>query len=131
MNAPIGEKVRVHLNLQRGDFSITQGGRVVLSADDVTLRDVRFIVSEATRQRTIKHNRRRVHAWAEGTLVAVNTQPDVVGAIRVTYNPFRAPTFTMLDNPIERAPLMHFTERAGWLPMPTCMEHSQAGRRRG
>lgn len=127
----IGQKVRVHVNLQRGDFSISQRGRVIASAHDVTLSDVRFVVSEATRQRTIRFNRRRVHAWAEGTLVAVDTNPNVEGMIDVTYNPHRAPTFTMLGGaPIERARLIHFVGRKGWLPMPACQDVSQAGRRR-
>ena len=112
----IGERVRVHVNLQRGDFSISQRGRVIASADDVTLSDVRFVVSEATRQRTIRFNRRRVHAWAEGTLVAVDTNPCVEGMTGVTYNPHRAPTFTTFDGtPVESAPQMTFKEKCGWM----------------
>lgn len=111
----IGERVRVHLNLQRGDFSITQQGRVVASAHDVTLKDVRFIVSETTRQRVIRHTRRRVHAWAEGVLVSVDTKPDTTGMRGITYNPYRAATFTTFDGePVTRAGEVTFVDRFGW-----------------
>lgn len=129
----IGQRVRVHLNLQNGLWSITQGGRVVAHVQDVTLHNVTFYVSEATRQRVLKFKRRRVHAWAQGTLVATDTQPITVGHTAVTYNPYRASTFTTLNGePMEGpVPVMHFVGRYGWATwMPPCQNFSAAGRQR-
>jgi hypothetical protein len=117
MDTVIGTRVRVHLNLHRGDWSISdpRTGLVLRSATDVTLEGVTFHVSETTRQRIIERKRRRVHAWAIGQLLAVDTAPDLAGLEPVTYNPFRAPTFTTTEGePVTAAPLMHFVERKGW-----------------
>lgn len=114
----IGELVRVHLNLHRGDFSITdpKSGRVMASCDDVTLSGVTFKVSETTRQRVIAKQRRRVHAWALGTLVAVDAKPRVDGLELITYNPYRAPTFTTLaGTPVTEAKEVVFVDRYGHL----------------
>lgn len=115
----IGERVRVHLNLHRGDWSISdpKTGRVLRSATDVTLTGVTFRVSEATRQRIIDKQRRRVHAWAIGTLVSVDTAPDITGRDAVTYNPYRAPTFTRVDGtPVLEVDEITFANRKGWTP---------------
>lgn len=111
-------RVRVHLNLQRGDWSITdpKTGRVTASATDVTLRGVTFYVSEATRRRVIDKTRRRVHAWAIGELVATDSQPSTEGLTGVTYNPYRAGTFTTFDGtPVTEAAEMRFVGRFGWM----------------
>ncbi len=115
---PLGTRVRVHLNLHRGDFSITdpRTGNRLASCDDVTLTDVVFKVSQTTRQRIIRTNRRRVHAWALGILAAVDTSPVVDGATKVTYNPYRGPTFTTADGePVHAAERVTFVDRYGWL----------------
>lgn len=118
MATVLGERVKVHLNLQRGDFSITSlaTGRVELSAADVTLQDVTFRVSETTRLKILRTKRRRVHAWAIGTLTAVDTNPSVTGRRQVSYNPYRAPTFTDGGGtPVEAAPEVVFAGKFGWL----------------
>lgn len=123
----IGELVRVHLNLHRGDFSISdpKTGRVMASCDDVTLSGVTFQVSETTRQRVIAKQRRRVHAWAKGTLVAVDSKPTIEGHPVVTYNPYRAPTFTKGNgSPVHAAEMVAFTDRKGYLMLPCgCIPH--------
>lgn len=114
----VGERVRVHLNLHRGDFSISdpKTGKVWASADDVTLSGVTFTVSETTRQRVLAKNRRRVHAWAVGTLVGADLKPNVDGLETITYNPYRAGTFTLPgDRPITEAKEVAFANRYGYL----------------
>ncbi|WP_329431295.1 hypothetical protein OG339_47880 (plasmid) [Streptosporangium sp. NBC_01495] len=114
----IGVQVWVHLNLRTGLFSISdrRTKRVLYHATDVTLKDVTFIVHESTRQRIIKERCRRVHAWALGTLTAFDTNPDVGGMTRVTYNPYRSGDFTTADDiPVRRAALMIFRDRSGYL----------------
>ncbi|MFD8560662.1 hypothetical protein ACFV1N_25595 [Streptosporangium canum] len=113
----IGAEAFVHLNLRTGYFSISdrRTKRVLYHAIDVTLEDVTFIVHETTRQRVISERCRRVHAWALGTLVDFDSNPDVRGMTRVTYNPYRCGHFTTTDGtPVERAALMIFRDRAGY-----------------
>lgn len=112
-----GTVVRVHVNLTRGDFTICdpKTRRKIGSATDVVLRNVTFKVSEAVRQSCIAHQARWVHAWATGELVALDTVPSVEGGRKVTYNPFRAPTFTVDGEPIHYADEVTFVGRHGYL----------------
>jgi hypothetical protein len=115
----IGERVAVHLNLRTGRFTIAAkcGGNKMADADTVTLEQVTFKVYETTRQYTIRHNRRRVHAYAVGTLVAIDAREDTRELEQVTYNPFRAPTFTSRRDgrPVHNADRVHFADRVGHL----------------
>jgi hypothetical protein len=111
MTALLGLRVRVHKNLHRGDWSVTQKGRVIAHLPELVLADVTFRVSEATRQRVLRKRQRAVHAWAEGTVV--DAAPDC--SVSVTYNPYRCASFTIRhdDSPIHRAAFCHFTPGDG------------------
>lgn len=60
--------VRVHRNLHRKTWTLSQGGRVVAHADILALEDGRFIVSRAGWRRSREQGRRNVHAFVEGKL---------------------------------------------------------------
>ncbi len=100
-------RVRVYYNLHKHTFSIqhrtSKGWRVRDYADTVRLTDVTFKVSEAGRQRVLREGRKNVHAFVIGTLA--DTVPDTPH--RVTYNPFKAPTFVRADDgePVTEAPV--------------------------
>jgi hypothetical protein len=109
--------VRVHLNLHRAkagkgdEWTVTpaKGGKVIGHVATITLRDVSFRVSEATRQRILTRTKHReVHAWAVGE----PTDGPAEGAqlIEITYNPFRDATFIRRDTgqPIEGADFVLF-----------------------
>lgn len=118
-NADDTLRVRVHLNLTRGCFVISDARtkRLIRYANDVTLRDVTFKVSEKQRQWTIAKQMRQVHAWAFGTLAAIDSGPDITWHGVVTYNPFRAPTFTRPDGtPVLEASEVTFVDKKGWTP---------------
>lgn len=105
----VGQRVRVHFNLHRHDWSVSQKGRVVLNADSITLENVRFIVSESGWRRSQTLGKRTVHAWAEGTVVAVNEPAPNECTKRVRYNPFRAGFFhTDEGTQANGATLAHF-----------------------
>jgi hypothetical protein len=91
----IGQKVRVYRNLNKpGMYSIKIAGKVVGYAPCVELSDIKFIVSEASRQRVLRDRQRNVHAYAEGVLVAVHeVVPDVSGCEAVTYSPYVSGSF--------------------------------------
>lgn len=109
--ALVGQQVTVHLNLTTKQWVIATKpkGKKIGAVTTVTLKDVTFKVSEAQRQYCINHNGRWVHAWAIGTLVSYDDEPDTSGE-QITYNPFRAPTFHVAatGEPVHHAPLLHF-----------------------
>ena len=96
-----GMRVQVYLNLHKVEddgtkwYSLREKktGKVVAHADNVNLKDVKFHVSEAGRDRVRKEKRKNVHAWVEGTLwhtVLTKCQ-------RVCYNPYRDDNFKTSD----------------------------------
>jgi hypothetical protein len=113
MSALIGERVRVHKNLHRGDWEVTQKGRVIAHLPELVLADVTFLVSQASRERVLQKRQRAVHAWAAGTVV--DARPEC--GIPITYNPYRCASFTIRSDgaPIHRAEFCHFTPGDGAL----------------
>jgi hypothetical protein len=86
-------RVRVYYNLHKHTFSIQHkvDGRWLVRdyADEVTLKDVTFKVSEAGRKRVIEEGRKNVHAFVIGTLV--DDIPET--PVQATYNPYRFASF--------------------------------------
>ncbi|MEC4091610.1 hypothetical protein [Pseudoalteromonas rubra] len=90
-----GMKVRVYRNLNKPEFySILaregeHKGKVVGYAKCVQLDNATFIVSEKSRQRVVRDQRRNVHAFVEGIITdafdAIQVQP---GNEYITYNPY-------------------------------------------
>lgn len=62
------EPVEVYRNLNRGGYTIRQGGKVRAHADELVLLDVEFVVSGAGHARCLRTGVRNVHAWAKGYL---------------------------------------------------------------
>ena len=88
-------KVRVYRNLHKKCYSIQAkingSWRVIDHADSVTLVDVTFKVSQAGRERVLRERRKNVHAFVYGTIVQ---DPGPVTGRRVSYNPYKADSFT-------------------------------------
>src|SRR5262249_21845520 len=104
---PIGARVRVHKNLNRGDWSVTVSGKVVAHVREVVLAGVTFRVREGARQRVLARKCREVQAWCEGVLAAL---PSGLGETPITYNPYRAGAFTTRAGvPLARCEYVHFT----------------------
>lgn len=107
-------RVRVYRNLNKRCWSVkcfepghASYNKVIHHAQSVELEGVTFIVSEAGRQRAIREGRRNVHAYAQGTLVNVNTigmKTDEQKRL-ITYQPFHHPHFReitgMLGTPLQ------------------------------
>jgi hypothetical protein len=101
------QHVHVYFNLRTGLWSVRdpKTRKVIDHRHSLTLRGVRFVVSEASRQRVLRERRRAVHAWAVGTI------SEGTGTVRVTYNPYRCGTFTTLDGaPVQAAELVEFRD---------------------
>lgn len=98
---------RVYRNLRRAVWSIMdpRTGLLVEHRAELVLLDVRFEVSEATRQRVVRQHRRTVHAYARGVL---SDLPVRDGGVRVHYDPFEAGHFSAGGSPIWTAPRVDF-----------------------
>ena len=101
-------RVRCHRNLNRGDWSISAGGRVVAHVAEIILAGVTFRVREGARQRVLARHYREVHAWAEGE--PAGGLPPGLAAREVCYSPYRGPSFTTRDgDPVTACQFVHFT----------------------
>jgi len=113
-------RVFVYFNLHKKVWSVKalegpNKGRVIQHATNMVLRDCRFKVSEAGRQRVILEKRKNVHAGVVGTL---ETSPDAwalgtLATVAVTYNPYKAGTFVIkgADVPVYSARYVKFDGR--------------------
>lgn len=85
------ETIRVYRNLRDKCWSIQRktkkGWRVWLRWDYVVLDNVQFVIDKAGQNRVRKENKKYVHAYAYGTLMA-NTLGPKEKMIRVYYNPY-------------------------------------------
>jgi hypothetical protein len=89
---PVGTRVRVHKNLQRGDWSVTVAGKVVANVDAITLAGVTFHYWQGGHDRIMAAHaagkpRRRVYAWACGTVAAL---PQGLPATEIALSPYRS-----------------------------------------
>ena len=96
------EQVRVYRNLTTGNWSIQtktpKGWRVRGHATSVELLDADCHVSKAGRARVLREKRKNVHAYIEGIIDLRNMSGFPYGdADRISYNPYRAGTFTTSD----------------------------------
>ena len=62
----IMKRVQVYWNLHRGDYSVRQSGRVIDHVDSIILRDVRFNVAPAGRDKVRATGVKNVHATVTG-----------------------------------------------------------------
>ena len=60
------KRVQVYYNIRRGDYSVRQSGRVINHVDSIVLRDVRFNVAPAGRDKVRETGVKNVHATVTG-----------------------------------------------------------------
>lgn len=101
--------VQVYWNLHKNCWSVRnkKTGRIVKHLSNVVLRNCRFVVHEAGRQRVIRERRKNVHAFVEGVLS--RPAPQESPWVPVKYNPYRYDSFVIPG----RKPLpIHAADRA-------------------
>lgn len=125
-------RVQVYRNLTRQCWSIRnkQTRRVIHHAPAVLLKDCRFVVSAAGRERVRRERRKYVHAWVEGELIGTGQFRVADGDVAsgdadsylnpyrpsalapVGYNPYRDDAFMRRDThtPVEAAEWVVLTE---------------------
>ena len=60
------KRVQVYYNIRRGDYSVRQSGRVIDHVESIILRDVRFNVAPAGRDKVRETGVKNVHATVTG-----------------------------------------------------------------
>jgi len=104
-------KVEVYYNLHKRLFSVRalegeRKGRVIDHVHECAIKNAKFVVSEAGRQRVLREKCKNVHAHARGELVeGTNSYLTLIGALAndagalraVKYDPYRFSSFVDLD----------------------------------
>ena len=95
-------KVDVYFNLHKKCLSIKKThGRVIQHAQEVELKNVRFIVSQSGRERVLREKRKNVHAVVRGELIWSSENIDKASTEYkdvVTYNPYKYSSFVMAQD---------------------------------
>ena len=98
------KRVQVYYNIRRGDYSVRQAGRVIDHVDSIILRDVRFNVAPAGRDKVRATGVKNVHATVTGYLHNQFVSNDNwVRSIEsrydsVAYNPFKYDQFVKITS---------------------------------
>ena len=109
------KRAYVYFNLHKKVWSVRQGGKVIEHSKVVMLKDCRYLVGQAGRQKVLCEKKKNVHAGISGYPV------DYVVAIpekseRVTYNPYKYKTFVKkeTEEPIETSDYAVLSCGNGW-----------------
>lgn len=100
-----GKHVRVYFNLHKKTWSIKdkKTNRVLGWADFVPLKQCKFIVSEAGRQRVLREKKKNVHAYVDGIIGGEHFDKCEVYRSKFTYNPYKYDSFVTVGNGGETA----------------------------
>ena len=127
-NVPISAvPVDVYRNLHRNTWSIRSRttGRVIARADNVVVKNVKFVVQPAGRQRVLDEERKNVHAFVRGTISPIS--PDMLTRVaynvQIKYNPYilepdqRAGHFYEVDTEetVGEAPIVVLDTKGAWI----------------
>ena len=96
----INKYVKVYYDITRHMFSVTFGGIVVLKADYVRLKNVKFLVGEKGKEKVRSVKQKNVHAYVTGTLLdycefPCDDIPTPESNTVIKYNPYFDETFVI------------------------------------
>ena len=89
------KRLYVYWNIQKKLWSVRQSGKVLCHTHSIYLKDCRFLVGKAGRERVRREGKKNVHAGVSGYL-AMYAEFYNVSVDRdcwVTYNPYKHDTF--------------------------------------
>ena len=89
------KRLYVYWNLPKKMWSVRQSGKIVAHTHSIYLKDCRFLVGKAGRERVRAEKKKNVHAGVSGYL-AMNAEfhkQQVDRDCWVTYNPYKHDTF--------------------------------------
>jgi hypothetical protein len=97
-----GDRVEVYRNLHNGTHSIRRNGKVVKHLQhwqSIYLKDVKFAVQPAGREKVRREGKKNVHAFVRGTVILPSTMNCTTDEFKkkmshvVTYNPYHMDHF--------------------------------------
>ena len=97
-----GDRVEIYRNLNNGTHSIRRNGKVVKHLQhwqSIFLKDVKFAVQPAGREKVRREGRKNVHAFVRGTVIMPSTMNCTTDEFKkkmplcVTYNPYHMKHF--------------------------------------
>ena len=95
----VSKPVEVYRNLHKKCWSIRQGGKVKVHTSYLCLKDAKFVVQPAGREKVLREQKKNVHAFVKGYLISASESNRLTEDIEwtcdaVTYNPYKHPYFT-------------------------------------
>ena len=90
------KRVQVYWNIRLGRYSVRQSGRVIDHVDSIILRDVRFNVAPAGRDKVRATGVKNVHATVTGYILDGNAIFETIPEDFVSYNPFKYDQFVKI-----------------------------------
>ena len=90
------KRVQVYWNIRLGRYSVRQSGRVIDHVDTIVLRDVRFNVAPAGRDKVRATGVKNVHATVTGYLHTGQHRCQIGDHDYVAYNPFKYDQFVKI-----------------------------------
>jgi len=92
------KRVYVYRNLHKNCWSVRQSGKVVDHTHFLLLRDCRYLVGEAGRERVRKEKKKNVHAGISGYVVyKVQEEQYWADWGTITYNPYYMESFALVN----------------------------------
>ena len=110
------KRVYVYFNLHKKVYSVRQSGRIVEHTKHILLKDCRFLVGKAGREKVLQERRKNVHAGVSGYL-ADNVPSVPSSGCQVTYNPYKFESFVSCDDTfdaVEHSDYAELTCGNGW-----------------
>ena len=95
------KRVQVYYNIRRGDYSVRQSGRVIDHVDSIVLRDVRFNVAPAGRDKVRATGVKNVPATVTGFIDADLHDYLLIDCgdhDHIAYNPFKYDQFVKITS---------------------------------
>ena len=96
------KRVQVYYNIRRGNYSVRQSGRVIDHVKQIVLRDVRFNVAPAGRDKVRETGVKNVHATVTGFVVVQSWRHIPLNESKnydfVAYNPFKYDQFVKITS---------------------------------
>ena len=113
----LSKRVYVYFNLHKKVWSVRQSGKVVQHTKSIILKDCRFLVGKAGREKVLREKKKNVHAGVSGYVV--DSIPDeVYGSCgHLTYNPYKHKGFVAINDPydiVERSDHAHMECENGY-----------------
>ena len=109
------KRVYVYFNFHKKCWSVRQEGKVIEHTNAVFLKDCRYLVGQAGREKVLREKKKNVHAGVAGYSVEY-----VVGipeeSKEITYNPYKHKTFVIKDSekPVTHSDYAVLTCGNGW-----------------